>query len=253
MWSIYDALIEKIPDSIKVTDCCCGKQWCYVKWDGGMGTAMCLSETSRPAIMPNGYIGASLKEVALCSKSWNLMEASLGVAAINAWYNVPKIKDNTSLKTAKNDGARDAFLTYQEAIAGKNVAVIGHFPHLEKRFNPICNLSILERCTQQGDYPDSACEYILPNQDYVFITGSALTNKTLPRLLQLSKNSQTILVGPSVPLATELFDFGVDSLEGFLVKDYEKSTHAIKEVFGPLLFSYGEMVSLEKGDYNYET
>ena len=33
------------------------------------------------------------------------------------------------------------------------------------------------------DFLDSACEYILPEQDFVFITGMTLTNKTLPRLL----------------------------------------------------------------------
>ena len=54
---------------------------------------------------------------------------------------------------------------------------------IEELIAPLCRLSILERDPVLGDYPDSACEYILPEQDYVFITGMTLVNKTLPHLL----------------------------------------------------------------------
>ena len=38
-------------------------------------------------------------------------------------------------------------------------------------------LNILERNLFEGDYPDSACEYLLPDMDYVFISGSASSTK----------------------------------------------------------------------------
>ena len=60
---------------------------------------------------------------------------------------------------------------------------MGHFPLVEKQLGRKCSLSILEREPEGADFLDSACEYILPEQDFVFITGMTLTNKTLPRLL----------------------------------------------------------------------
>ena len=53
---------------------------------------------------------------------------------------------------------------------------------------------IIERRPKPGDYPDSACEYLLPDCDIVIMTASAAINKTLPRLLELSKNSRIKLI-----------------------------------------------------------
>ena len=62
---------------------------------------------------------------------------------------------------------------------------------------------------QPGDYPDSACEYVLPTCDYVFISGSAFVNKTMPRLLELSRDAT------STPAAPLLLEYGVDHLTTF--------------------------------------
>lgn len=59
----------------------------------------------------------------------------------------------------------------------------------------------------------------MPRQDVVFITGVTMINKTLPRLLELSKGAFVVLVGPSTPLAPFLFDYGVDVLSGTVVVD----------------------------------
>ena len=81
-----------------------------------------------------------------------------------------------------------------EEMEGKKVAVIGHFPGMEVG-RRACGLTVLERNPQEGDLPDFAAEYVLPEQDYVFITGTALTNKTMPRLLELSEHATVGLVG----------------------------------------------------------
>jgi uncharacterized protein (DUF4213/DUF364 family) len=103
-------------------------------------------------------------------------------------------------------------------MAGKKVAVIGHFPGLQKVAD-VAELTIFERRPMEGDLPDFAAEYVLPEQDYVFITGTTITNKTLPRLLELSASATVALVGPSVPLAPWWFDMGVDVLAGAVVVD----------------------------------
>ncbi len=35
-----------------------------------------------------------------------------------------------------------------------------------------------------GEYPEAACEYLPPEMDFAFITGSATVNRTMPRLLK---------------------------------------------------------------------
>ena len=74
----------------------------------------------------------------------------------------------------------------------------------------------LERNLQPGDWPDSACEYVLPECDFVFISSSSFVNKTAPRLIELSRHVHTVLVGPSTPLNPVLFDAGVDTITGFV-------------------------------------
>ena len=39
----------------------------------------------------------------------------------------------------------DPFIMSQKEIRGKKVVTIGHFPYLEKLFEPICELAIIER------------------------------------------------------------------------------------------------------------
>ena len=76
------------------------------------------------------------------------------------------------------EGTEGAFDTYAELVQGKKVATIGHFRFIENRFEGVGELSIIERRPRDNDYPDTASEFILPDQDFVFITGSTLVNKT---------------------------------------------------------------------------
>ena len=67
----------------------------------------------------------------------------------------------------------------------------------------------------EGDYPDSACEYLLPDMDYVFISGSAFVNKTMPRLLTLASNAHTVVLGPSTPASPALLHAGATTVISF--------------------------------------
>lgn len=139
----------------------------------------------------------------------------------------------------------DAFTVYRNQVAGKKVAVIGHFYRLEQILGGICQLSILEKRPVSGDYPDSACEFLLPLQDYVFATGVTLTNKTLPRLLELSRHTGLILAGPSVPLAPSLFRWGVRDLQGFVVTDPDLCRAIVNgENQSAFIFDTGKRVGL---------
>jgi uncharacterized protein (DUF4213/DUF364 family) len=184
----------------------------------------------------------ALRELAAAAKSWNFQEASLGVAAINAYWNSP---DRETAARSLDQGETAAFTAWRDRVAGKKVTVIGHFPGLEKVLGEVCELSILEKRPSPGDYPDSACEFLLPVQDYVFATGVTLTNKTLPRLLEIAHRTGIILAGPSVPLAPPLFDWGVRDLQGFVVTKPELCRAVISgENRDAFIFETGKRVSL---------
>ncbi len=253
MWNLYDQLIDPIPEGIGVEWYNAARVWTGVATIGGVGVAMTVHDTGMPRLVEGSITGMDLRALAGLSKSWQMVEASLGVAAINAWYNtwdkasafpgfhpLASKKDDLQSRTEKN-----AFFAFADEIAGKKVAVIGHFPHIEQQLADICELSILERNPSRGDYPDSACEYILPQQDYVFITGMALINKTLPRLLQICQTPKVSLVGPSVPLAPVWRDYGVDNLSGFVCTEPDVVDEALRRGGHQEIFLGGRMVSID--------
>ncbi|WP_050742088.1 DUF364 domain-containing protein [Symbiobacterium thermophilum] len=78
---------------------------------------------------------------------------------------------------------------------------------------------IFDRSQEDGEdvYPESLQPELLPRCDLVFITGSALINRTLERLLTYcTRAREVVLIGPSTPLYPEAFlGSGVTVLAGF--------------------------------------
>lgn len=240
-WKLYNHLIAGIPEDVAVRDYCLGTHWSYVEADSGMGVSFTTSGGAR-----RGYAGdlrgKPLREVAQLAKSWCFEEASLGVAALNAWYSQHALLDPLgciydAAVEVPNGTLRkmDAFEMWRPQIAAQDdasVVVVGHFPHVE-RIEEYARLTVLERrCSQANDVPDPACEYVIPGADYLFMTGVTLINKTAPRLLDLAKGTKTIMVGPSVVMAPFLFKWGVDMLAGSVVADPEKAAFAVKNGAG---------------------
>lgn len=253
-WKFYNHLIRDIPEDILVTDYCLGTNWSYVDTDQGMGLAFtCKGGAKRTHTMD--FRGLPLKEVAELSKSWCFEEASLGVAALNAWYSQHDKLDVLGATYDKTidlpDGTirnMDAFELYRSRMQGAKVAVIGHFPHVE-RIAEYADLTILERnCSQKNDTPDPACEYVLSAQDFIFITGVTIINKTAPRLFDLAKNATTIFVGPSVVPSPFLFDWGAETLAGSVVSDKEKTKHGVLSGTGKLFGEAIQMASITRPD-----
>lgn len=253
MWDLYDRLIAGIPEDMLIDDYTVGIGWTYVRSGKNVGTAVSVRGGLWDKEDREPLIGKRVKDVATLSKSWDMIDASLGTAAINCYYNDPDrvrkeggFKDiNIEDKTIRERKKKDAFVAFADEIKGKKVACIGHFPHIEKQFAGACNLTILERNPGPHDYPDPACEYILPEQDYVFITGMTLINKTLPRLLEIAKDHAKIsIVGPSTPMSPILKEYGVDNLSGFCATEPDVVMERIKRGEGFGIFHGGWMVSV---------
>lgn len=253
-WKLYNHLISAIPEEVLVRDWCLGTHWSYVEADSGMGVSFTTSGGARRRFADD-FRGRPLREMAELAKSWCFEEASLGVAALNAWYAQRSLLDGLGCvydaAVEVPDGTlrkMDAFEMYRPQIAAAggdaSVVVVGHFPHVE-RIEEYARLTVLERkCSQANDVPDPACEYVIPGADYVFMTGVTLINKTAPRLLDLSAGATTVLVGPSVVMAPFLFRWGVDMLAGSVVADPEKARFAIKNGAGQFFGEALQMAAL---------
>lgn len=57
----------------------------------GLGSYLWSRYYTRPFTRPDDLTGKPLRELAELIKSWNYLEAAIGQAAINAWYNAPEI------------------------------------------------------------------------------------------------------------------------------------------------------------------
>jgi uncharacterized protein (DUF4213/DUF364 family) len=247
MWEIYDSLIAAVPSELRVTDCLVGISWILVRSEA-TGMALTMQNGMGPVKNCGSLVGMKVRDLAEYVKSWNSLEAGIGLAAINSAFNtIENVECYSGCKLEKHSQG-NAFETYYPELKGKKVSVIGHFPKLEK-LRDWCSLTILERCPQQGDLPDPACEYVLPDQDYVFITAATLINKTLPRLLELSKKAKVILVGPSTPLHPLLFSMGIEGLAGSVLQNEVLWRYVREGGLGPGIFKQGcQMVRIDKED-----
>jgi hypothetical protein len=245
MWEIYDALIQAVPEDSTVQACLSGLHWFAVR-SAGLGLAMTPRQGDACLPRAGEIAGMRTRDVAALVKSWNFHEAALGLAAINSVLNARESLERHAAWCPERQPDEDVFTYLLDELRGKKVAVVGHFRNLE-RVQAICDLSILERLPQSGDLPDPACEWILPEQDFVILTATTLINKTLPRLLQLSREARVVLAGPSTPLTPMLFQFGVDMLGGLVVEDEARVWKVIQEGGQHQIFRSGSrMVKLTR-------
>lgn len=235
MWEIYDAILDGLPEAPRAAHALTGDAWTLVVSDaGGHGLAMTTPWDQRPPMLPAGISGLPLRRAAEAMRSWNLREAGLATAAANAWYNTPE-----RVAALNAEEPYENYCTAGLDFSGKTVGVVGHLKMPAETLRAAKEVCILERHPQPGDYPDSACEFLLPACDIVLITGSTLVNKTLPRLLALCRNAFTILTGPTVPLCPALLSLGIDRLAGMTVTDPAGLGRFVREAPGCPPYRYG--------------
>ena len=188
--ALYDALIGGVTSDAPVTGTVGGDCWAMVSAAEGAGLGMMTAGESIPAIYPDGLAGLPLKEAAKAAAGWNLREASFGLAAANAFYNTPaRMAALGCYEPIKN------YPTVGLDLTGMTVGLVGHMHGPPELWAQARQVYILERAPKPGDYPDSACDWLLPRCDLVLITGSTLINKTLPHILDLCENAYTVLLG----------------------------------------------------------
>ncbi len=222
----YEILQRGLPADLTVRELVHGISWtAAVLSDGKTGVAMHTPGETVPRMFDT-MVGLPLRETSKALLSWNMEEASEALAAVNAFYNT--VSCGYIQEKAKTlDGIE---------LRGRTVGMIGkmlgHSNMTVESFAEVKKLYIMDREEKPGALPDSACEFYLPQCDLVIITGSAVINKTMQRLLELSRHAQVILVGPSVSCCPALLSLGIDRLNGRVITQPEAMLRSIVEKRG---------------------
>jgi uncharacterized protein (DUF4213/DUF364 family) len=173
----------------------------------------------RPVRNAGRLTGLSALQLAQYARSDSVLEASIGMAAINSLVDIDEsrcVEEN-------------AFDILARKAHNKNVAIVGHFPWIPKLRKMAGTLWVIEQRPQEGDLPAEAAEELLPQADVVGLTGTSFINHTVDRLLELSKNSFVVILGPTTPLSPILFDHGVDILAGVRVVEPARTIRSISQ------------------------
>jgi len=162
----------------------------------------------------------SALELAALLRSESPVEASIGMAAVNALLEV--------------DEEACVVINAEEVIiekgAAKKVAIVGHFPFIPRVRRVVGTLWVLEQRPREDDLPAEAAPEIIPQADVVAITGTALINHTFEELVALCRPEVYVLVlGGSAPLSSLLFDYGADAIAGTRVIDVPAVLRAVSQ------------------------
>ena len=239
-FQLYEAIAQGVDSEERISHAVNARLWGMVETGQATGIAMNIPGDSIGPMFPC-HEGLTLRQAASAVGSWNLSEASVALAAANCHYN--SIKRMDALKAHE---PFENYCTHGLDFEGKVVGLVGHLLGPAELHKLARKVYIIERQPQPGDYPDAACDFILPQCDIVLITGSSIVNKTLPHLLELCENAYTILTGPSVPLCPDLLDLGIDRLAGMAVTDTAGMHRHVMSGAMSSPYAYGESFLLKR-------
>jgi hypothetical protein len=110
------------------------------------------------------------------------------------------------------------------------VAIVGHFPFVERVRQAADVCWVLELRPRPGDLSAAQAKELLPQADVVALTGTSLLNHTFDDLIALCRpEAYVVLLGASAPLSPVLLDRGVDAVSGTKVVDVPAALRAVGE------------------------
>jgi len=173
-----------------------------------------------PVSEPGQLLAKDAKALAELAQSQSLHEAAIGMATINSLLN---IDETQCVRLNAGDLIADKG-------AGKRVAIVGHFPFTPRLRTIAKELWVIEKNPHEGDLPEDQAENIIPKADVVGITGTAFTNHTIERLLELcNTDAYVVMLGDTAPLSPALFDYGIDAVSGTKVIDPELALQCVSQ------------------------
>lgn len=210
---IIDDLLARLPHDAPVRQVLVGTHWVVV-CSRHCGMAAALTQDERhgaPAVRNAGrLLDMSAWQLAEYARSDSPLEASIGCAAINSLL---EVDESTAVEI-------NAAAVLAEKGRGKNVALVGRFPFIERLRGVVGQLWVIEQRPAPGEFSVAEGAALLAQADVAAITGSAIINGTIEGLLkQCRPGAEVMVLGPSTPLSPVLFDYGVTLISGTRVVD----------------------------------
>ena len=175
-------------------------------------------EAGQPIPQAGQLLVRSGRELAELLRSSSTLEASIAMAAFNALLKVDEAK-------CTEINAADVIV---ERGADRKVAIVGHFPFVERVRRAAAECWVMELHPRPGDLPAGRAANVLPQADVVGLTGTSLINHTFDHLIGLCRpDAFVILLGGSAPLTPALFDCRVDAVAGTRVTDVWGALQAV--------------------------
>jgi len=169
---------------------------------------------------PGSLLGIGALELARMAYSEGILEAAIGMAAINSLLEIDE-------GHCEDLNAGDLIA---EKGKDKRVAIVGHFPFIPKLREIAKELWVTEKNPQAGDFTEAEAETLIPQADVVGITGTAFTNHTIEYLLKLcNPKAYVVILGDTAPLSPVLFNYGVDAISGTKVIDPELALRCVSQ------------------------
>lgn len=223
---ILNALIDSLSGTdAPVRSVCAGAFWTAITTrHTGLATTYRetdLQHSDHPCMVKDAgsLIGKKARELVEFARSEDTVSASLGMATINSLLELDESK-------CVERGAYDLLA---EKGRGRDIAVVGHFPFIPKLREVARNVWVIEKRLRPGDVGESEAARVLPKAEVVSLTGTAFINHTLEDLLKLCRGSYVVLTGPTSPLSTVLFDFGISAICGTRVVNAEEVVRFISQ------------------------
>ena len=211
--TILQDIIAGLTEDAPIRSVLVGPRWTVVcSRHCGMSATLRSDGPRTPVLVPDvpRLQRRSAPELAELALSSNLLEASIGVAAINSMLDIDE-----TLTAEVN--ASEVLTNYGR---GKNVALVGRFHFVPQLRTESGQLWVIEQQPLEDEYPSEAAVELLPQADVVAITGCTLVNHTLDGLLAFCRPDATVMVlGPSTPFSPVLFRHGVKIISGTRVID----------------------------------
>jgi len=229
----------KLIDGLEIVDFSFGLPYTWVLVEGEKGRALGVAMTLPEEVQRyrNSIKEISLEEFIEKADSINVIERTLGLAAINAvsQYHI-------DLSNAKWADVLELIPENAEKIA-----IIGNMPPLVKALRDKYEIYVFERNAKLWDkntYSDALEYHLLPEMDVVIASASCLVNATIDMLLERAKKAKLfVLTGPTGQLLPEfLKGTGITHLAAMKVIDIEKALLGLK---------LGSFKGFEEGNKKY--
>lgn len=228
-------LAESVTSETPVDRLLVGLNWTLVRAGELCGIARSPArgtEGARSVRDPRGFRGRPLSEVARMLLSLDPLSRSVGLAAVNAFWNRADVHGRGS-RADRDGGGPPAPGFTRFAPPGDGLVVVGGFPEV-RRLLP--HARIIEREPAPGDIAAADADDALATAPQIAITAQTLMNASLERLLALSAGARTrMLIGPSAPLCPLLPGCGLTAISGVTVVDADRAEEFISETGARIL------------------